>query len=240
MAWAQASLLYYLQRWMISEGSHQFHPISLISAVIGCKNQTSGQHRSFSTRHTVHIEQWLPDLGKLSSTKDADQLSCIFWRCARGQLVNRVLAGEWDCVVIMKRFNRLWKGSIVYAWLFWWTLVAGLSSHESWQEFYMEILTPAYIRDRRKELRANHGLSDRDPRISWINSSVAKKHSILEPYLSQTLSDQSAWFLMPILVNAFINYTAQACKFSFVDITSGQVGEHEARSFSGENILHQT
>eukprot|EP00435_Cladocopium_sp_Y103_P055072 s117_g18.t1 len=53
------------------------------------------------------------------------------------------------------------------------------------KEFYLEILTPNYIHERRKELRENHGLSRRDPRV---------------------------------------------CKFSLVDIKSGQVGEHEARS----------
>ena len=42
------------------------------------------------------------------------------------------------------------------------------------QEFYMEKLgDPDYVKERRKEIRAFHNISSRDPRVSWTQPNVS-------------------------------------------------------------------
>lgn len=57
------------------------------------------------------------------------------------------------------------------------------------QEFYMEKLgDPAYVKERRKEIREIQGLSSRDPRVSWTQPHVfifAFVDSVIWPYFFQ-------------------------------------------------------
>ena len=81
----------------------------------------------------------------------------------------------------------------------------------------MEILTPTYIRERRKELRENHRLSERDPRVSWINMCNKETfwNRVFELCISQTKPLDS---FMPM----FVLFTTQLRLASSLSWTSRQ------------------